>query len=178
MNRIYSIALVACLFLISCNSKPSLEKYFVENSENKDFILLDISPSILNIDKTKLTVEQNEALHSFQKMNILVFKQNDKNNTQFETEREKVNAILKHDKYQQLIKIGSGKDGASVSFVGTDDHIEEFVLYANNKGTGFAVVRILGKDMNPANIMTIVSVLVNSNINLEQLKPLQEMFKK
>jgi hypothetical protein len=159
MNRIYSIALVACVFLISCNSKPSLEKYFVENSENKDFILLDVSPSILNIDKTKLTVEQNEALHSFQKMNILIFKQNEKSNTQFETEREKVNAILKDEKYQQLMKFASGKDGASVSYVGSDDHIEEFVLFANKKENGFAVVRILGKDMNPANIMTIVSVL-------------------
>ena len=178
MKRIYSISIVACLFLISCNSKPSLQKYFVENSENKDFISLDISPSILNIDKTKLTVEQNDALHSFEKMNILAFKQNDKNSAQYETEREKVNAILKDEKYQQLMKFGSGKDGASVSFVGTDDHIEEFVLFANKKENGFAVVRILGKDMNPTNIMTIVSVLKNSNINLEQLKPLHEMFKK
>jgi len=64
--------------LISCNSKPSLQKYFVDNSENKDFISLDISPSILNLDKSKLTVEQNEALHSFQKMNILAFKRNEK----------------------------------------------------------------------------------------------------
>ena len=164
--------------LISCNSKPSLEKYFVENSENKDFILLDISPSILNIDKTKLTVEQNEALHSFEKMNILAFKRNATNSTQFEAERIKVNAILKDDKYQQLMKFGSGKDGASVSFVGTDDHIEEFVLFANKKENGFAVVRILGKDMSPTNIMTIVSVLKSSDIDLEQLKPLQEMFQK
>jgi hypothetical protein len=178
MKRIYSIAIVACLFLISCNSKPSLQKYFVENSENKDFISLDISPSILNIDKTKLTVEQNEALHSFEKMNILAFKRNATNSTQFEAERIKVNAILKDDKYQQLMKFGSGKDGASVNFVGTDDHIDEFVLFANKKENGFAVVRILGKDMNPTNIMTIVSVLKNSNIDLEQLKPLQEMFQK
>jgi hypothetical protein len=111
-------------------------------------------------------------------MNILAFKRNDKNNTQFEAERAKVNLILKDEKYQQLMKFGSGKEGASVSFVGTDDHIEEFVLYANKKENGFAVVRILGKDMNPTHIMNMISVLQQSNINLEQLKPLQELLKK
>jgi hypothetical protein len=46
------------------------------------------------------------------------------------------------------MKFASGKEGASVSFVGTDDHIEEFVFFANKEENGFAVVRILGKDMN------------------------------
>jgi len=86
--------------------------------------------------------------------------------------------ILKDKKYQQLMKFGSGKEGASVSYVGSDEHIEEFVLFANKKETGFAVVRILGKDMNPNNIMTMLSVLKESKVDLEQLKPLQEMFKK
>jgi len=178
MKRIYSIVSLVCLLLISCNSEPSLQKYFVENTENKNFIALDVSPSILNIDKTKLTTEQNEALQSFDKMNILAFKLNDRNKGQFEIEREKVSSILKDEKYQQLMKFGSGKEGASVSFVGSDDHIEEFVLFANKKENGFAVVRILGKDMNPTSIMTMMSVLQSANIDLEQLKPLQGMFKK
>ncbi|HLF53444.1 DUF4252 domain-containing protein [Flavobacterium sp.] len=178
MKRIYSIAILCSLFLGSCNNKPTLQKYFVENTENKNFIALDVSPSILNVDKTKLSAEQNTALESFDKMNILAFKLNDANKAQFDTERAKVVAILKDEKYQQLMKFGSGKEGASVSFVGDDEHIEEFILFANQKENGFAVVRILGKDMNPTGIMTMMSVLKSSNIDLEQLKPLQEMFKK
>lgn len=178
MKRIYSIAILCSLFLASCNNKPSLQKYFVENTENKNFIALDVSPSILNVDKTKLSAEQNTALESFDKMNILAFKLNDTNKTQFDAERAKVVAILKDEKYQQLMKFGSGKEGASVSFVGDDEHIEEFILFANQKENGFAVVRILGKDMNPTGIMTMMSVLQSSNIDLEQLKPLQEMLKK
>jgi hypothetical protein len=65
-----------------------------------------------------------------------------------------------------------------VSYVGTDDHINEFVLYANKKDIGFAVIRVLGKDMNPTNIMNMISVLKESKIDLEQLKPLQELIKK
>jgi hypothetical protein len=178
MKRIYIVAVLCSLFLTSCNNEPTLQKYFVENTENKDFIALDVSPSILNVDKTKLSAEENEALASFDKMNILAFKLNDKNKAQFDAERAKVTAILKNEKYQQLMKFGSGKEGASISFVGDDEHIEEFVLFANKKENGFAVVRILGKDMNPTGIMTMMSVLKSSNIDLEQLKPLQEMLKK
>jgi hypothetical protein len=178
MKTGYGILLLFSLFLISCNSEPTLQKYFVENTENKNFIALDVSPSILNVDKTKLSVAQNDALKSFDKMNVLAFKLNDKNKAEFETERAKVDLILKDKKYQQLMKFGSGKEGATVSFVGTDEHIEEFVFYANKKENGFAVVRILGKDMNPTSVMTMMSVLQQSNIDLEQLKPLQQLMSK
>ena len=177
MKAIYGIAIVMSLFLFSCNSEPTLQKYFVENTENKNFIALDVSPDILKIDETKLSMEQTTALKSFDKMNILAFKLDDKNKAEFETERAKVDLILKDKKYQQLMKFSSGKESASVSYLGTDDHIEEFVLYANRKENGFAIVRILGKDMNPTNIMTMVSVLKQSNVDLEQLKPLQQLMK-
>lgn len=175
---LFLITLLLSLILGSCNSEPTLQKYFVENTENKDFIALDISSNILNLEKTKLSVAQNEALQSFDKMNVLAFKLNDKNKAQFETERAKVNLILKDTIYQQLMKFGSGKEGASVSYVGTDDHIKEFVFFANKKDVGFAVVRVIGKDMNPTHIMNMISVLQESKIDLEQLKPLQELMKK
>ena len=163
-------------FLISCQSEPSLQKYFVENTENKDFIALDISPTIFNVEGSKLTSEQQKAIASFEKMNILAFKRDDNNAVAFETERAKVKTILKDKKYQQLMKFGSGKEGASVSFVGDDEHIDEFVLYANRKENGFAVIRILGKDMNPTSVMTLMTLFKDSKMDLEQLKPLQEMF--
>nr|WP_309757887.1 DUF4252 domain-containing protein [Flavobacterium sp.] len=177
MKTVYGIALLLSLFLSSCNSEPSLQKYFVENTENKNFIALDVSPNILNVDKTKLSVAQSDALKSFDKMNVLAFKLNATNKAEFEKERAKVNLILKDKKYQQLMKFASGKEGASVSFVGTDDHIEEFVFFANKEDNGFAVVRILGKDMNPTAVMTMMSVLQQSNIDVEQLKPLQQLMK-
>lgn len=176
--NIFTLALIALLTLVSCNSEPTLQKYFVENSEKKDFIALDVSPNILNVDKAKLSAEQNEALNSFDKMNILAFKADQNNQAEFETERNKVKAILKDPKYQELMKFGSGRDGASVSYVGSDDNIKEFVIFANRKENGFAVVRVLGEDMNPNNIMTLMSVLQKSKIDMEQLKPLEQLLKK
>jgi hypothetical protein len=133
---------------------------------------------MLNIDSSKLSSEENAALKSFEKVNILAFKLNDSNKVEFESEIVKVGKILKEDKYQELMKFGSGKEGASVSFVGDDDHIDEFVFYAKNKENGFAVVRVLGKDMNPTGILTLMSVLKNANVDLEQLKPLKELISK
>ncbi|AOW11098.1 DUF4252 domain-containing protein [Flavobacterium gilvum] len=177
-QALFIIAFISGLFLVSCNSELTLQKYFVENSEKKDFIALDISSDILNVDKTKLTAVQKEALQSFDKINVLAFKLDDKNKAQFETERAKVKSILKNTIYQPLMRIGSGKEGASVSYVETDGKIDEFVLFANKNDAGFAIVRVLGKDMNPTNIMNMVSVLKESKVNLDQLKPLQELIKK
>lgn len=174
---IFTTALLVVLTLVSCNSEPSLQKYFVQNTDNKDFIALDVSPGILNLEKAKLSAEQNDALKSFDKMNILAFKANATNQAQFESERAKVKAILKDPKYQQLMSFGSGKDGASISYVGTDDNIKEFVVFANKKESGFAVVRVLGENMNPNNILTLISVLKESKIDMEQLKPLQQLIK-
>ena len=165
------------LLLLSCNSEPTIQKYFVANSENKDFVALDISPTILNLDKKKLSAEQKRALESFDKMNVLIFKLDENNQAQYEVESQKITQILKDKSYQQLMKVGSGKDGATISFVGDEDNINEFVVFGKSKDNGFAVVRILGNDMNPNNIMTMLSVLKESKIDTAQLAPLKDLIK-
>ena len=55
--------IVISLFLFSCSNEPSLQKFFVENAEKKDFIALDVSSSILNIDKAKLSVELSDNIY-------------------------------------------------------------------------------------------------------------------
>ena len=178
MKRLTFLSLCFCLLLVGCESKPTLQKYFVENTENKNFMAFDLSPTILNINETKLSAEQKNALQSFDKMNILAFKATEKNKPEFEAECARVKTILKDEQYQQLMKYGSGSEGASISFVGDDEHIDEFVLFANRKDSGFAVIRILGDDMNTTGILEMLSILKTSDINLEQLKPLQEMLAK
>ena len=178
MRLAFYLAILISLLLSSCNSEPTLQKYFVDNSEKKSFIALDLSSTILNLEKIKLTSEQKTALASFDKMNVLAFKLDKTNQKEYEIESQKVTQILKGKDYQELLKVGSGKDGASVSFVGDENHINEFILFAKKKENGFGVVRILGKDMNPNNIINMISLLKSSNINMEQLKPLQALIKK
>ncbi|NNF19400.1 MAG: DUF4252 domain-containing protein, partial [Flavobacteriaceae bacterium] len=42
------------LSVLSCNSSPSLQEYYVSNSENPNFIALDLPASLLNIEETEL----------------------------------------------------------------------------------------------------------------------------
>ncbi len=173
-----AILVFVSLFLVSCNSEPSLQKYFVKQTENPNFISLDISPSILNIDKKTLTDEERKAWNSFEKMNILAFKLDDKNASLYETEKVNVQEILKADKYNVLIKAGSGKQGVTVSYLGTEEKVEELVVYAKSAETGFAVIRILGDKMTPTDMMHFIEIIKKSKIDLEQLKPLQDMIPK
>lgn len=175
MNRFIYLGIVFAAFLTGCEQKPSLQKYFVENSENKEFVSLDIAPSFINVDSVKLSADEKTALEAFEKINVLAFKADSVNQKQFESERAKVTEILKDKSYQQLMKVGSGKEGGAVYFVGEDEHIDEFVLYANKKENGFAVVRIIGDDMNPTQVLTMMSLMKKANLDLEQLKPLQSL---
>ena len=76
MKRVLSLLIIVSCLFSSCNDELSLQKYFVEKTENKNFIALDLSPSILNVDSSKLSTDENEALKSFEKVNILAFKLN------------------------------------------------------------------------------------------------------
>jgi nicotinic acid phosphoribosyltransferase len=164
------------MLLCSCEDKPSLQKYFVENTESSKFIAVDLAPSIIKTDKMALSETEIAALKSFEKMNILAFRTDSANSVGYEEEIKEVKTILKDESYQQLMKAGSGNDGAAIYFVGEDDeHIEEFVVLVGKKENGFAVVRVLGNDMNPTHIMNMLSLLQKSQVNLDQLKPLQQL---
>lgn len=173
------IALVSCLILLwSCEDKPTLQKYFVKNTESPKFIALDLASNIIKTDKVALSETEKAALESFEKMNILAFRADSTNTADYDKEIKEVKAILKDESYQQLMKAGSGNDGAAIYFVGKDDeHIEEFVVLAGKKENGFAVVRVLGNDMNPTHVMNMLSLLQKSQVDMEQLKPLQQLMK-
>lgn len=177
MRLAFFAALLTFLLLMSCNNKPTLQKYYVAHAENKNFIALDVSSSIIDVDKAKLTPAQKEALQSFDKMNILAFKGTKENQKEYAEESEKVSKLLKGKEYQELMKIGSGKDAASISIAGDENNINEFVVFAKKKESGFAIVRILGKDMNPNNIMNMLSLLKSAKLDSTQLAPLQGLVK-
>lgn len=170
------IILTCSLFLTGCSSEPTLQKYFVKKSDQANFIVMDLSPDIFKVDKLKLNADEKKALDSFDKMNMLFFKSDSVSTTAYDTENKALKNLLKDKKYELLMRVGSGKDGASISYVGKDDeHIDEFVIYAAKKENGIAVVRVLGDNMDPSGIMTLISMLKNSNIDQKQLEPLKKL---
>jgi uncharacterized lipoprotein YmbA len=54
-HLIKSIMAIGALFLASCASQPTLQEYYVDNSENPNFLSIDVPASILKMDEVELT---------------------------------------------------------------------------------------------------------------------------
>lgn len=175
IRTIVITGLIAIL-LMSCNSTPSLQKYYVENQENQDFMVVDIPTSILNIAIDSLTEKQQKAYQSIGKLNILAFKKTDDNVATYELERQKVKNILADDTYKTLIKYGGNSQGAVVKYLGEDTAIDEVVLFGADNTQGFGIVRILGDDMNPAQLLDLIEVIKKSNPDTDALKEISNFF--
>lgn len=177
MKRISSIiAVILTTVLASCSSTQSLQEYYVDNSDNPNFLKLDIPTSVLNLEQVDLTTAQREAVESFQKLNILAFKKTDKNSSAYTAEMENVKAVLKNDKFDELMKVSTGMGKASVQYMGDDDAIDEVVIYGSSDDKGFALVRVLGDDMNPAHLMELIKAIEKSDYKGEGLEQLEGFF--
>ena len=170
MKKLIVFALV--LVMMSCKDEPSLQKYFVKSGDKKEFMSMDISSSILNVNETKLSASEKKALESFEKVNVLAFKKDDKNKAQYSKEIKEVKEILKDTTFQPLIKLNGVGHNASIMLVGDNKEIDELVLFGNQKDLGFTVIRVLGNNMKPEDAMQFFSILQKSNIDMEQLKPI------
>lgn len=173
----YLVLLAFAFGIVSCESGKSLEKYYVTKSDNPDFMTIDIASSIIKADPKKMTVEQAGALERIEKLNVLMFKRNPGNLSDYKAEKDSLASILKSGKYDPLMKVGSGKNGASIYMKGKEEKTDEFVVNAYSEDTGFAVIRLLGDEMTMNDIMAVMSLLKQSDFDVEQLKPLQEMLK-
>jgi uncharacterized lipoprotein NlpE involved in copper resistance len=175
IKSILSICIVT-LVLLSCNNKPSLQKYYVENQENQNFMVVDIPTSILNIQIDSLTEKQQKAYKSIEKLNFLGFKKTEDNITIYQTEKEKVAHILSNDTYKTLIKYGGENQGAVVKYLGNDDAIDEVVIFGADNTQGFGIIRVIGDDMNPSQVLDLIEVVKKSKPNKDTFKDIASFF--
>ncbi len=178
MKSIKSIYyLVVLVALTACSSTQSLQEYYVDNAENPNFLSIDVPTSILNLDKADLSEAQREALGSLRKLNILAFKKTVENEAAYKTEKTNVNAILNDKKFTELMKMNTSYGKATVKYLGTEDAIDEVIIYGNSDDKGFALIRVLGKKMNPAQMIQLLQAIQKSDYKGDGLKELGELFK-
>ncbi len=174
---IKSLVVFLAIALSSCSSTQSLQEYYIDSSENPNFLAFDIPTSILNLDTAELSEDQTIAYESLKKLNVLAFKKTVDNVTAYKAERTKVKAILANDDYKELMKMNTEFGRASIRFKGADDAIDEVIIFGDNKDKGFALVRVLGKNMNPAHFAQLLQALEKSDFNGEGLGDLGDFFK-
>lgn len=172
-----SILAGMAIVLASCSSQQSLQEYYVDNSENPNFLTIDVPASILKMDGVDLTPTQKEAVESLRKFNLLAFKKNSENEAEFEMEKKKVKEILKGDHFVELMKINSKYGKGVIKYLGDEDAIDEVIIYGDSDDKGFALVRVLGKDMNPAHIMQLMQAIQKSEYKGEGLGEIGDFLK-
>ena len=164
-------ALVGFFLFLGCSSELTLQTYFVEHQETSGFMSVDIPMSFLNPDKIELSEDQQQAIDSIDKLNMLAYSLKDGTEDEFNTELATIKTILKAEKYNELMRGGNKAEGKIyIKHIGEDSEIDELIIFGFSTDNGFAVIRVLGDDMELSKIMkleNIVNQLDAKNANVE-----------
>lgn len=169
--------MAALLFLAGCSSTQSLQEYYVDNTENPNFLVLDVPASILNLDEAELSNTQQEALKSLRKLNILAFRKTAENAMEYMEESAKVKEILKDSDYKELMKLNTQFAKGVIKYTGEGDAIDEVVIFGDSSEKGFALIRVLGDNMNPAHFMQLMQAVEKSDKGGRGFEELSELLK-
>ena len=170
-------ALLTAVIFTSCGDNVSLQRYYVDNQESKNFISQDLPLSLIEIDKSNFTEAQEEAYNSVDKLNFLGYKINETDIETYKAELAKVKTILSDSKYNDLMEFSDKGNKIYVKYIGNDEAADEVVVFGSAKDMGFGIVRILGNDMNPDKMVTLISALQNANIEEGQIENIMNFFK-
>ena len=174
-NIMVTFFLVATL--TACNQGETLQGYYVANQETPNFMSIDIPLSFIDIDKIELTEVQKEAYESIDKLNMLGYRLSEDNEEEYKAELAKVQLILKDDKYEDLFRGGNNTDGKIiVKYIGSDSTIDELIVLGTMNEKGFAIIRVLGDNMEPAKIMKLGEVVGQIDSKENQVKDFLDFF--
>ncbi|MBN97022.1 MAG: hypothetical protein CMC56_03800 [Flavobacteriaceae bacterium] len=160
-----------CLLLLACNSESTLQSYFVDHQESAAFISVDLPISFLKIDSKEINQSQTNAIESIDKLNMLGYSIKSGQKEVYSAEVAVLTKLLQDEKYNELISFGNSKEGrVRIYYIGDDSSIDEFVVFTTSIDIGFAVIRVLGNEMNLSEIMQlgpIIDKLDTESLNVD-----------
>jgi len=169
--QVSMVAFTAAILTVACDTKPSLQKYYVDSKENNAFISVDLPANIIELKDENVSEGVKNTLKTIKKVNFLALQIDENNQEMFDAEKEKVNEILKNPDYKQLMRIKTADGNVTVNYLGTEDAIDEMIIFGSDSKRGFALVRVLGENMNPADIMNMAQE-IKLDGDSQQLKQL------
>lgn len=167
--------LVLGLGFVACNNDPSLQEYYVNNQENKEFVALDLPASML-ANMESLDENQRQTLQTVKKVNFLAIPLKPENLTRIEEEKNKVNEILDNEKYQLLMKFGMGETKMELYYTGDEEAVDEVILYGFDQNKGMGIARVLGENMNPGDIMNLIRSMEQGDVDLSGISGVSQIF--
>ena len=172
----YIVFTLTAVFLTSCGDSVSLQRYYVDNQESKNFISQDVPLSMIKLDKTDFTEEQKDAYNSVSKLNFLGYKTSEADIETYKTELAKVKTILSDSKYNDLMDFSDKGNKVVVKYIGDDDEADEVVVFGSAKELGFGIVRILGDNMSPDKIAVLINAMQKANVDESQIENIMNFF--
>ena len=165
---IFQLFPIIGIVLCCCSSAPSLQTYFVDNQEKNGFISIDVPISVLGLESIEMSSSEKEALSSISKFNILSFSLDSINHTKYSEELLKINQLFTNSSYERIISLGNPKDGkVRVYTVDNNGFLKEIVIFVNSNKTGFAIIRVLGNEMELEKFLKLRRLL--NEIDLSKL---------
>ncbi len=163
-SRFYPFALLAMMVLfIGCSGKMTLQKYYVQKTEDADFIIVNVPIDLQEFLKGELTEEELTTIQSIRKLNVLIYQHQADNPTKSKREIEQLDQILAQETYNNLTDFGMGKTKGKVLYVESENDIDEGVVYVRNSDMGLVVVRVLGEAMNPGALLLLTQKINHSD---------------
>ncbi len=153
------LVVAVVLLTTACDTNPSLQKYYVDSKENSEFISIDLPASILQLKDTDVSEDIQNTLETIKKVNFLALQLTESNKDLYISEKQKVKEILKNPKYKQLMRMNMGASSVTVNYLGEEDAIDEVIIFGSDNEKGFAVIRVIGGNMNPAAILKLTQEL-------------------
>lgn len=157
--KLSGLLITVVLLTTACDTNPSLQKYYVDSKENNEFISIDLPASILQLKDTDVSDDIKNTLETIKKVNFLALQLTENNKDLYNSEKQKVKEILKNPKYKQLMRMNMGSSSVTVNYLGEEDAIDEVIIFGSDNEKGFAVIRVIGENMNPAAILKLTQEL-------------------
>lgn len=167
---------LSAVMFVSCGEK-SLQKYLVEKQDDPGFLKMDVSPSLLQGKESKMSKESEEALKSIKKINVIAYPVKEGNQEDFILEKTEIESILSDNRYQELTRIKNQEWSLNISYTGTDTRIDEVIVYGVDHSRGFAVFRLLGNNLKPEQLSSIIQAVSQGDIDLSGITGLEEIFR-
>ena len=134
MKKLLIFAVVVAF--VGCTKTQSIQEYYVAKSEDPNFLVIDIPTSILGIKNEVLNEEEQAALDSFQKLNVLMFRKTVANADQFPEELKTVREIIDGQQFDPLMVVSDRQFSGKLLLEGRVERADEIVFFGSATDEG------------------------------------------
>lgn len=157
MKKLLIFAVVVAF--TGCSKTQSIQEYYVAKSEDPNFLVIDIPTSILGINNEVLNDEEQAALDSFQKLNVLMFRKTAANAEQFPEELKTVREIVDGEQFDPLMVVSDRQFSGKLLLEGSVERPDEIVFFGSATNEGFLLARLIGSKMQVEKAVVLAKAL-------------------